>query len=280
MSLDQGLAFAIIGGTMALLIWGRVRYDLVALTALLASLAVGIVPLKSAFSGFSDDIVIIVGSALVVSASISRSGIVESLIRPVARRLKHVSVQLPIMISAVTFLSAFVKNVGALAIFLPIALQIGKRTRTPPSRLLMPLSFGSLLGGLITLIGTSPNIIVSRVRDDLAGQPFEMFDFLPVGGSLSLIGVVFLSFAWRLLPGDRGSGSKQGPFEIGDYTTKLACQKPRRWSATRSGNWKNWVRRRLPSPPFCAKSSTSTFLLGIGRCMPTTSWSLREMRTR
>jgi di/tricarboxylate transporter len=222
MSLDQGLAFAIIGGTMALLIWGRVRYDLVALTALLASLAVGIVPLKSAFSGFSDDIVIIVGSALVVSASISRSGIVESLIRPVARRLKHVSVQLPIMISAVTFLSAFVKNVGALAIFLPIALQIGKRTRTPPSRLLMPLSFGSLLGGLITLIGTSPNIIVSRVRDDLAGQPFEMFDFLPVGGSLSLIGVVFLSFAWRLLPGDRGSGSKQGPFEIGDYTTEAS----------------------------------------------------------
>jgi di/tricarboxylate transporter len=222
MSLDQGLAFAIIAGTMGLLIWSRLRYDLVALISLLAAVACGIVPLERAFSGFSDDIVIIVGSALVVSAAISRSGIVEAVMRPAGRRLRNVGVQLPILVSAVTFLSAFIKNVGALAIFLPIALQTAKRTRTPPSQLLMPLSFGSLLGGLATLIGTSPNIIVSRVRDEITGEPFRMFDYLPVGAGLSLIGIVFLSVGWRLLPRERTSGSSQGPFEIGDYTTE-AC---------------------------------------------------------
>ena len=220
MSLHQGLAFAVIAGTMALLIWGRLRYDLVALTSLLAAVACGIVPIKRAFSGFSDDIVIIVGSALVVSGAISRSGIVETLMRPVGRRLKNIGLQLPILVSAVTFLSAFIKNVGALAIFLPIALQTAKRTKTPPSRLLMPLSFGSLLGGLATLIGTSPNIIVSRVRGEITGEPFQMFDYLPVGAGLSLIGIVFLSVGWRLLPRDRISGSSQGPFEIADYTTE------------------------------------------------------------
>src|SRR5512144_459683 len=220
MSLHQGLAFAVIAGTMALLIWGRLRYDLVALTSLLAAVACGIVPVKRAFSGFSDDIVVIVGSALVVSAAISRSGIVETLMRPVGRRLKNIGLQLPILVSAVTFLSAFIKNVGALAIFLPIALQTAKRTKTPPSRLLMPLSFGSLLGGLATLIGTSPNIIVSRVRSDITGEPFRMFDYLPVGAGLALIGIIFLSVGWRLLPRERTSGSGQGPFEIADYTTE------------------------------------------------------------
>jgi di/tricarboxylate transporter len=111
------LAFAIIGGTMALLVWGRLRYDLVALTSLLAAVACGTVPLDHAFSSFSDDIVVIVGSALVVSAAISRSGIVETLMRPVGRRLRNVAVQLPILVSVLTFLSVFVKNVGALAIF-------------------------------------------------------------------------------------------------------------------------------------------------------------------
>ena len=181
MSTDQGLAFAVIAGTMALLIWGRLRYDLVALAALLAAVACGIVPFDEAFRGFSDDIVVIVGSALVVSAAISRSGVIERLIRPLGRYLARPSLQVPFLVTAVTSLSAFVKNMGALAIFLPIAMQIGRRTQTPPSRLLMPLAFGSLLGGLATLIGTSPNIIVSRVREELTGQPFHMFDYLPVG---------------------------------------------------------------------------------------------------
>lgn len=219
MSVDQTLAFGIIGATMALLVWGRLRYDVVALLSLLAGIVSGIVPLDKAFTGFGDDIVIIVGSALVVSAAISRSGVVEQLMRPVGRLLRRPSAQVPVLVGAVTVLSAFVKNVGALAMFLPIALQVSRRSGTSASRLLMPLSFGSLLGGLATMIGTSPNIIVSRIRAETTGEPFAMFDYMPVGALLSLMGVAFLSVGWRLLPASRG-GSGRGPFEIGDYTTE------------------------------------------------------------
>jgi di/tricarboxylate transporter len=159
MTLDQAFAFAIILCTIGVLIWGRIRYDLIALLALLVSIACGIVKPEDAFRGFSDDIVIIVGSALVVSAALSRSGLVETLMKPLVPRMRTSGMQVAVLASAVTALSAFVKNIGALAIFIPIALQVARRTEKPVSRVLMPLSFGSLLGGLITLIGTSPNII-------------------------------------------------------------------------------------------------------------------------
>lgn len=220
MSVDQWLSVGVIVATMALLVWGRLRYDLVALLALLAAIACGIVPLDKAFTGFSDDIVVIVGAALVVSTAISRSGVVEQIMRVVSRRISSANLQVPLLVGSVTLLSAFIKNVGALAIFLPIALQTAKRSQTSPSKLLMPLSFGSLLGGLATLIGTSPNIIVSRVRGELTGEPFQMFDYLPVGAGLSLLGILFLSLAWRLLPA-RASATSQDPFEISDYMTEV-----------------------------------------------------------
>ena len=97
-------------------------------------------------------------------------------------------------------LSAFMKNIGALAIFIPIALQVARRTEKPASRVLMPLASGALLGGIITLIGTSPNIIVSRMREQITGEPFRIFDFAPVGVCLAVAGVAFLSVGWRLLP--------------------------------------------------------------------------------
>jgi di/tricarboxylate transporter len=175
MTFSQAAAFTIIIGVMGMLIWDRLRYDLVALAALLTAIACGIVPPDKAFTGFSDDIVIIVGSALVVSAAIGHSGVVESLMRPLIPKMKTTPMQIAILVSIVTTLSAFMKNIGALAIFMPIALQIARRTGKPASKLLMPLSFGSLLGGVATLIGTSPNIIVSRVRGDLLGEPFGMF---------------------------------------------------------------------------------------------------------
>ncbi len=221
MTVDQGLAFAILAGAIILLIWGRIRYDLVALAALLASVASGIVPPDQAFKGFSDDIVIIVGSALVVSAGISRSGVVERVIRPIEPYLRRIETQVPVLVTVVTVLSAMIKNVGALAILLPISLQLSKQTGSAAGRLLMPLAFGSLLGGLMTLIGTSPNIVVSRVRGELTGEPFRMFDFAPVGASLALIGIIFLSVAWRLLPADRkGTSASQPMFEIAGYTTE------------------------------------------------------------
>ena len=131
--------------------------------------------------------------------------------------------QVAVLASAVTTLSAFVKNIGALAIFIPIALQVARRTEKPASRLLMPLSFGSLLGGLITLIGTSPNIVVSRVREQISGEPFGMFDFAPVGVCLAIAGVTFLTVGWRLLPRIRkGAGATpETRFSVEDYTTEV-----------------------------------------------------------
>jgi di/tricarboxylate transporter len=133
MTLDQALAFAIILGTIGLPIWDRIRYDLVALLALLASIAGGIVKPDDAFRGFSDDIVIIVGSALVVSAAIGRSGLVETLMKPLVPRMRTSFMQVAVLGSAVTALSAFIKNIGALAIFIPIAMQVARRTEKPAS---------------------------------------------------------------------------------------------------------------------------------------------------
>lgn len=212
---------------MAALISGRLRYDLVGLTALAAAIAVGVVQPDKAFTGFSDDIVIIVASALVVSAAVGRSGIADLLMRPLAPHLKSTEIQIAVLVSTVALLSAFMKNIGALAIFIPIAFQLAKRTNKPVSTLLMPMAFGSLLGGLMTLIGTSPNIIVSRVRQEIVGQPFGMFDFMPVGLALTVAGTLFLVFGWRLLPRTQAS-SASGPenlFSIDDYQSEVVLPK-------------------------------------------------------
>jgi di/tricarboxylate transporter len=226
MTLDQALAFAIILGMMALFVWGRLRYDLVALLSLLAAIAAGIVPPEKAFTGFSDDIVIIVASALLVSAAVGRSGVVERVVRKLGPYLTDVYRQVAALVGSVTVLAAFVKNIGALAMLMPIAFQFARRTGTSPASLLMPMSFGALLGGIVTLIGTSPNIIVSRVREQILGEPFHMFDFAPVGASLALLGFLFLIFGWRLLPTDRkGAVSMDAAFNLEGYTTEVTVPK-------------------------------------------------------
>lgn len=217
----QITAFAVLGGTMLLFIWGRLRYDMVAILALLAALATGIVGPHEAFKGFADDIVIIVGSALVVSAAIERSGLVEAVIARLTRGTKRIGTQILQLAGATALLSALVKNIGALAMLMPSALNLAKRTHGRSSSLLMPMSFGALLGGLITLVGTSPNIIVSRVREDLSGQPFGMFDYAPVGLGLTVAGLAFLSFGYRLLPANRRPAPTLGEtLDIKDYATE------------------------------------------------------------
>ena len=189
--------------------------------ALLGALVTGIVPPEQAFTGFGDDIVVIVATALLVSAAVARSGITERLMAPLAPHLSTVRRQVVVLVGVVTVLSAFVKNVGALAILMPIVFQQARRAGTPASAVLMPLAFGSLLGGLMTLIGTSPNVIVSRMRAELLGEPFRMFDFMPVGAGIALAGVIFLAFGYRLLPGGRkGSGGSEAGFRIEDYSTE------------------------------------------------------------
>ena len=179
MTAPQILSIAVIALMMAAFVQGRFRYDVIAACALLLAVALGVVPIAEAFSGFSDDIVIIVGSALLVSAGVARSGVMEAAIQRYAPDVRRVPAQVLILVGVVTVLSAFVKNIGALAIMIPIAFQFARRSGVPASTFLMPMAFGSLLGGLMTLIGTSPNIAVSRVREELTGESFGMFDFTP-----------------------------------------------------------------------------------------------------
>lgn len=221
MTTDQLMSLATIVLMMAAFIWGRFRYDLVACGALIVAVAVGIVPQSKAFSGFSDDIVIIVGSALLVSAGVARSGIMEYAIQRFAPQVSSVRAQLALLVIVVTALSAFVKNIGALAIMIPIAFQFARRSNISPSVFLMPMAFGSLLGGLMTQIGTSPNIVVSRVRQEMTGESFTMFDFTPVGAALAAAGVIFLVLFYWILPiRTRASASIHEAIDIKNYVTE------------------------------------------------------------
>ncbi|TGT60538.1 SLC13 family permease [Mesorhizobium sp. M00.F.Ca.ET.170.01.1.1] len=221
MTTPQILSFAVTFVMMAAFVWGRYRYDLVAAAALLLALAVGIVPFDEAFSGFSDDIVIIVGSALLVSAGIARSGIMEVAIERFAPKLSGVRSQLALLVIVVTLLSAFVKNIGALAIMIPIAFQFARRSSISPSIFLMPMAFGSLLGGLMTQVGTSPNIVVSRVREELTGTAFTMFDFAPVGAAVAVAGMIFLLFFYWLVPARENLGAALNEaLDIRNYLTE------------------------------------------------------------
>ncbi len=228
MTTQQGLAFALVAATIVAFIWGRWRYDVIAVTALLLGLIIGVVPAENAFDGFANDITIIIGCALVVSAAFARSGIVEVALRPVLPYLKTARSQVPLFTLAVTILSMATKNVGALAIMMPIALSVAKRTGTPSSQLLMPMAFGAMLGGTVTLVGTSPNIIVSEVREQVLGAPFGMYDYAPVGLVLTAAGLVFLSFAYRLLPRHRPPAqTMDAALETAPYLTE--AEAPEDW---------------------------------------------------
>lgn len=229
MTLQQGLAFGLVGATVLCFIWGRWRYDLIAVGALAVGVVSGLIPLKEAFAGFSNDIVIIIASALVLSAAVSRSGVVDALMAPLAPRLTRARSQAPVLAAITAVLSMVTKNVGALALMMPTALRMAKTTGVPASRLLMPMSFGSLVGGLAVLVGTSPNIIVSEVRQEALGKPFAMFDFMPVGGVLTVLAVAYLSFAYRLLPKDRKAAvDVDAALAVNAYVTEVEI--PEDWS--------------------------------------------------
>ena len=219
---DQMAAIAIVITMLGFFIWDRWRYDVVAMGALLAAVAAGIVPGEKAFVGFSDQVIVVIATVLVVSKAIARSGILDRLVRRLMGDVKSPSIQIGMLSAAVAFLSAFVKNVGTLGIFMPIAIQVARRSKQSPSIYLMPLAFASLIGGTITQIGTSPNLLISTVRQDMGGEPFRMFDYAWVGLPLTLLAIVFLTFGWRLLPKDRkGAPSAEERFSIEEYRTEL-----------------------------------------------------------
>lgn len=203
MTAAQALSFGVIGGAVVAFASGRFRYDVVALVALLVGILTRDVPYAQAFTGFTSDVVIIIAAALVISAAVTRSGIVELMVAPVLPWLTTIQRQVPALAGATALLSMLTKNVGALAILMPTAIRLGRERESSVSALLMPMAFMSLLGGLVTLAGTSTNIIISQIRQETLGKPFEFFDFAPVGLGLAAVGLLVVSVAWRLLPRDR-----------------------------------------------------------------------------
>jgi di/tricarboxylate transporter len=221
----QIAALGIVAGMLALFLSDRLRYDLVAGITLSCAIAVGVVPPARAFSGFANSAIVIIGAALVLSRAVAVSGVIDDLINRMLRRVRATSLQVGILAASVALLSAFMKNVGALGLVMPIALRAAKRSDRPPSAYLMPLSFASLVGGTITGIGTSPNILISTVRQQTSGHPYALLDFVPVGLPVTLSVIGFLILGWRLLPQRRGQASAEERFEIGDYTSEVRVLK-------------------------------------------------------
>ena len=205
---------------------GVLRYDLVALLTLIAATLLGLVPMNEAFYGFGHPAVITVAAVLVISRAFFQSGLVDLISQGVRRAGKNPLLQILSLTSAVAFLSAFMNNVGALALMLPVALKMARDNNIPASKLLMPLSFGSLLGGLTTLIGTPPNIIVATYWGEVSGTPFGLFDFTPVGLGIAVAGILFMTLVgWRLLPERKGQTSPEDRFEIDSYLGELRVTK-------------------------------------------------------
>jgi len=216
------LVFIVLGLTLVAFIWGRFRYDLVALAALLGSVMLGLVPAEDAFTGFGHPAVITVAAVLVLSRGFERSGVVDIIAHQVLKVGENLLLQLLVLVGTVVLLSGIMNNVGALALLLPVAMRLAREHNTSPSLLLMPLAFGSLLGGLTTLIGTPPNIIISSYRRDVTGDAFSMFSFSPVGIAVALAGLAFIVLVgWRLTPKRSGQASTDEMFDTANYLVEL-----------------------------------------------------------
>ena len=238
----QFAAIAIVVVMLGAFIWDRWRYDVVALTALLAAVAAGLVPQDEAFTGFSDPVIVVIAAVLVVSRAIARSGLLDRLVRRLLRNVDSTDLQVGGLSLTVALLSAFVKNVGTLSIFMPIAMQVARRSKRSPSLYLMPLAFASLIGGTITQIGTSPNLLISTVRVEQVGAPFRLFDYAWVGLPLTVILVAFLAFGWRLLPAERrGAPSSEERFSIENYTTEVEVPSESPWVGKTVGDFEKSV---------------------------------------
>ena len=220
MTLDQITLFTLFGLVFALLIWGRFRYDLVAFSALLVAVVLGLVPVDQAFSGFGHPATIIVALVLVVSAGLVRSGAVYLITRTLVDSSRSLGSHIAIMGTIGGVLSGFMNNVAALALLMPVDIQTARKAGRMASLSLMPLSFATILGGMVTLIGTPPNIIIAQYRSDALGAPFSMFDFAPVGGAAALAGLTFVALVgWRLIP-QRGDGTTPAA-ELEPYLAEL-----------------------------------------------------------
>ncbi|QIE44793.1 SLC13 family permease [Pseudohalocynthiibacter aestuariivivens] len=220
MTTDQIILFALFGAVFALLLWGRWRYDIVAFAALMAGVVLGVVPTKDAFSGFGHPATLVVALVLVVSAGLVRSGAVFLITRTMVDSSRALGTHIALMGGIGGVLSAFMNNVAALALLMPVDVQTARKAGRAPGLSLMPLSFATILGGMVTLIGTPPNIIIAAIREEQLGAPFKMFDFAPVGGVAAIAGLAFVALiGWRFIP--QREGSVLATSDIGSYIAEL-----------------------------------------------------------
>jgi di/tricarboxylate transporter len=204
MTSDQLILFSLIVLIFVFLMWGRFRYDLVAFSALVVGFLAGVIPKDEVFSGFGHPAVIIVALVLIVSRGLSRSGAIEMVAQKVFSASRGLQLHIGIMAGVGAVLSTVMNNVAALALLMPVDMQVARRAKRSPAISLMPLSFASILGGMVTLIGTPTNIVIATFREDALGAPYLMFDFAPVGLVVALVGVLFVALVgWRLIPRDR-----------------------------------------------------------------------------
>jgi len=219
---DQVMVFAILSITLVLFVWGRIRYDLVAMAALLLVTITGLVPADQAFLGFGHPAVITVAAVLVLSRGLLNAGVVDILSRYLAKAGSRPTAQVAALAGIVILCSCFMNNVGALALLMPVAIGMSRKSGRSPSLLLMPLAFGSLIGGLVTLIGTPPNIIIALYRTETGMPAFSMFDFAPVGMGVAMAGLIFIALiGWRLTPKREAQKSPDELFEIEDYISEV-----------------------------------------------------------
>ncbi len=223
MTTDQIILFSLFGGVFVFLLWGRFRYDLVAFTALLIGVVTGVVPTKAAFSGFGHPATLVVALVLVVSAGLVRSGAVFLITRTLVDSTRSLGKHIALMGAIGGVLSGFMNNVAALALLMPVDIQTARKAGRAPGLSLMPLSFATILGGMVTLIGTPPNIIIATIREDSLGAPFKMFDFAPVGLVAAIAGLLFVAtIGWRLIPQPKDGNNDTDPLDsIAQYIAEL-----------------------------------------------------------
>jgi len=220
MTTDQIILFALFITVFGMLLWGRFRYDLVAFTALMIGVTLGVVPVDNAFAGFGHPATIIVALVLVVSVGLVRSGAVFLITRTLVDASRGLGAHIALMGGIGAVLSAFMNNVAALALLMPVDIQTARKAGRAVGLTLMPLSFATILGGMATLIGTPPNIIIASIREQSLGEPFKMFDFAPVGGIAAIAGLAFVSLiGWRLIP-NRGA-QEEATEALAEYIAEL-----------------------------------------------------------
>jgi len=213
-TLQQGLLFTLIGTLFIFLIWGRYRYDLVAFGALLIAYLIGAVSVDEAFSGFGHPAVIIIALVLIISRGLHLSGAIEFMASTLLDSTRSIGRHISVMAGVSAALSAIMNNVAALALLMPIDLQAADKAKRSPRLTLMPLSFASILGGMITLIGTPPNIVIATFRQEALGEPYTMFDFAPVGVVVALVGIAYVALiGWRLIPHERSNTQRPSAAE-------------------------------------------------------------------